>query len=59
MNQAVVIWLTVVCILLTFLLFKTFSDLFKGWKHHFIGMGSEQDLIFCPGDRKEDANDDL
>ena len=55
-NQETIIWTAIVAILALALILKTISDLRKNKKTHIIEFGSEEDIFYCPGDVKYNAD---
>ncbi len=52
METRFIIWSSVVAMLLVVFAVKAFSDFRKGKKHHFIEIGSDAEMFYCPGDPK-------
>lgn len=61
MYQPMVTWAIIVCILILAFTLRAIEKVRKGSKphKHFIEMGTERELFYCPGDRKPGDEDDI
>ena len=55
-NQEAIIWTAIVLVLAFALIIKTISELRKDRKSHIIEFGPEEDIFYCPGDVKYNAD---
>ena len=59
MEEKVIIWTIIVCALVLTLLIKTIKELSKNKTSHIIGIASDEDMFYCPGDIKGEIDDDI
>ena len=59
MNEKVIIWTVIVCLLVVSLAVKTALEIRKNKSKHIFGIASDEDLFYCPGDIKGEIDDDL
>lgn len=55
-NQETIIWTAIVLVLAIALIVKTISELRKDKKTRFIEFGTEDEIFYCPGDIKYNAD---
>lgn len=55
-NQETIIWTAIVFVLTVVLVAKTVKELRKDKKSHIIEFGTEEEIFYCPGDIKYNAD---
>lgn len=61
MYQPIIIWAIIVCILILAIIVRAINTVSKKTKpkRPFIEMGTERELLYCPGDKKTSSDDDI
>lgn len=59
MSNEIISWIVIVALIVLGLGINTAAEIIKKMKSRYIQIGTESDMFFCPGDVKDENDDDL
>ena len=59
MEEKVIIWTTIVCVIVVVLCIKTIQELRKSQKTNILSIATDEEMFYCPGDIKGEIDDDI